>query len=155
MKTRRTLAAAVVGTAAALLVLTQSPAFARPGHRDGHLAYRHIEHELQTLELDEATREAARGILEAAREEGRALHSRLKAAHGEMRTLLDQQSPDAEAVLAQADVIGALRTEMRKQQLRAVLQVQALLPSEAREAFLGQLEHRGSAHRRGCEDRSS
>jgi Spy/CpxP family protein refolding chaperone len=50
--------------------------------------------------------------------------------HERMRTLLEADKPDVNAVLAQADSVGALKTEARKAQLRNLLAIRALLTAE-------------------------
>jgi Spy/CpxP family protein refolding chaperone len=49
-----------------------------------------------------------------------------------MRTLLQQDNPKEDAVLAQSEVIGRLETDQRKQALHTMLTIQTLLTPEQR-----------------------
>jgi len=118
------------------------------GHGKGHgKGFGHLERAVERLELDPATGEAVAGILDEARQERRSLHEELRQEHEVLREMLRAESPDAEAVMAQADRLGALRTEMRKQWLRAMLQVRETVGperwAEMREALH---ERRGRHH---------
>jgi Spy/CpxP family protein refolding chaperone len=91
-----------------------------------------FEERLDSLGLDDQTRTAVHTTLDAARAEQRDLRRQLHAAHQNLRTLLAQDTPDEATVLAQSEVIGALETEHRKQSLRTLLAVRALLTPEQR-----------------------
>lgn len=97
-------------------------------HGGGHGA--RLERALESLELDPAQRSELFGVIDAARPAGRALRERMRSAHQEMRTLLADPSAGEEAVLAKADAIGALHTELRKHELRTLLQVRSRLSAE-------------------------
>lgn len=98
------------------------------GHGGGHGA--RLERALETLELDEAKRTELFGVIDAARPAGRQLRERMRTAHEEMRALLEDPGASEEAVLAKADAVGALQTELRKHELRTLLQVRARLSAE-------------------------
>jgi Spy/CpxP family protein refolding chaperone len=118
--------AAVLAVAVGIGLATSS--WARgPGH--GGKGAR-LERALESLELDEAKRAEVFGVIDAARPAGREIRERTRAAHQEMRALLESPDASEEAVLAKADAIGALHTELRKQELRTLLQVRALLSPE-------------------------
>jgi Spy/CpxP family protein refolding chaperone len=76
------------------------------------------------------------------------MRQQLREAHHALRTLLEQDVPDENAVLAQVDVIGALQTTHRKQSLRTFLAVQAHLTPEQR-ASLRQARHDHEDGQRG------
>ena len=56
----------------------------------------------------------------------------MRAAFEDMHTLLDQETPDQAAVLAQADKIGQLSTEAHKEMLKTLLAVRAELTPDQR-----------------------
>jgi Spy/CpxP family protein refolding chaperone len=56
----------------------------------------------------------------------------MKAAFEQMRTLLDQDTPDEAAVMQQAELLGQLRTEAHKAMLHTLLAVRAELTPEQR-----------------------
>ena len=89
-----------------------------------------IERGVDRLELTPENRKAADAIFDEARTELRALRDPSRTAHDKLRELLDQQSPSLEAVLAQADAIGALELEARKTELEAMVKVRQLLTAE-------------------------
>ena len=90
----------------------------------------HLEHGVARAGLPPETAQAVYQRIDQARAEQRSIEASLAAAHEQMRTLLDQDAPSADAVLAQADAIGALETQMHKLGLRTMLQVRALLTPE-------------------------
>ena len=89
-----------------------------------------IERGVDQLELTAENRKATDAIFDQARAQLRALRDPSRVAHEQMRTLLDQQSPSLEAVLAQADAIGALQLEAKKTELEAMVRVRQLLTAE-------------------------
>jgi Spy/CpxP family protein refolding chaperone len=131
--------------AVALAMALAAPAVARP--RGGPPDLGRLEHKLEKLDLDTAVRERAWTILDAARDEERALRTQLRDAHEQLRALLEADAPDLEAVEAQADALGALRTQAHKLTLRTRLEVGALLTPEQREQ-LAERRHRGKSRGR-------
>jgi Spy/CpxP family protein refolding chaperone len=105
-----------------------------------------LERHAERLGLDDKTRTEIRGIAEAAREESRSAEERLRGLHAEMRTLLDQPSPALDAVLQQADRIGAAETAMHKLRLRTMLRIRALLTPEQRAELVRIHEERQREH---------
>mgnify|MGYP006385307131 FL=1 len=89
-----------------------------------------IERGVDQLELTPENRKAADAIFDEARTELRTLREQRRAAHEQMKTLLDEQSPSLEAVLAQADAISALGTQAKKTELEAMVKVRQLLTTE-------------------------
>lgn len=126
----------------ALLALPVLSASAGGRHPGGH-GMRGLEQRLEKLDLDAQVREQVDGILDAARDDARELHRETRAAHERLRSLLEQDEPDAEAVLAQADVVGALRTRAHKQKLGLLLQIRPLLSEEQREQLREQRPRHG------------
>jgi hypothetical protein len=66
------------------------------------------------------------------REESASARDAVHRQHDELRALLASDAPDAGAVMAKADAIGAAETALQKQRLRTMLAVRALLTSEQR-----------------------
>jgi Spy/CpxP family protein refolding chaperone len=116
-----------------------------------HLLERHAER----LGLDDATQARIRAIADARREEGERLAERVRALHGEMRALLDQDAPDTDAVMRQAEAIGAAETEMHKQRLATLLEIRALLTPEQRRELVRIVEERKREHGPGRRDTGS
>jgi len=119
-----------------------APVVARP--RGGAHGLGKLEHRIEKLDLDAAVRDQAYAILDAARDDERALRREIHTAHDQLRALLDAEAPDVETALAQADALGALRTSAHKLALRTRLEVMALLTPEQREALQQERQrHRG------------
>jgi Spy/CpxP family protein refolding chaperone len=59
--------------------------------------------------------------------------------------MLQQDSPDESAVLAQSEVLGELETEHRKQSLRTLLTIQSLLTPEQRASLRTTMQPHGIA----------
>lgn len=117
-------ARAAAASSAALRLPAPAPAHpSDPAPRsDGSLAAR-----LARLELDAGTRARVHALLALARQERRELRRMLQDAQQRLRMLLDAEEPNEYAVMAQADAVGALEDEARKQELHATLAVRALL----------------------------
>lgn len=116
---------------AGLLLALAPGAEARPpggGHHGSPLA--HLEAAVGRLGLDAETEAAAYAVLDEARSERRADERAIREAHEALRALLEQDEPDAEAAMAQAETLGTLETERRKADLRALLEVRALIGPE-------------------------
>ena len=97
-----------------------------------------------------ASAKKARAIAAKARQDEAPLDEQLRALHEEMRQVLDGESPKLEDVMQAADRIGAAETELKKRQLRTMLEVRALLTPEQREKLVKIFEER-RGRRRGSE----
>lgn len=64
------------------------------------------------------------------------LLAKLETARAAMRELLTQPVPDSKAVMAQADAIGAIETEIHKNRLQAIMEIRALLTPDQRKMLL-------------------
>lgn len=142
------LALALGGVAA----LAGGAAWARPhggdcGGRHHGMGIEQLERKVPGLELAPDTEKAVYAAIDQARAKRRSLDRELGAAHERLRALLDQERPEVDAVLAQADKLGALRTELHKLELRAKVAVRALLSPEQWE----QLHPKHHEHRHGGE----
>jgi Spy/CpxP family protein refolding chaperone len=91
-----------------------------------------LEEKLDALNLDDAKRTAIHETLEAGRVAQDDLRSQLRKARQGLRAMLQDEQPDQDKVMAQAEVIGGLVTEQRKQALHTWLTVRALLTPEQR-----------------------
>ena len=92
-----------------------------------------LEQNLEELDLEPAKLEELKVLIAESRSEGEQQRERLRGALQEMRALLEADAPDESAVMAQADVIGGLRTESQKAMLHTLLAVRAQLTPEQRE----------------------
>jgi Spy/CpxP family protein refolding chaperone len=108
-----------------------------------------LERHAGRLGLDERTRTEVRGIADAAREESRDVEAGLRTLRDEMRKLLDQEAPDLDGVLRQADRIGATETELSKLRLRTMLRIRGLLTPEQRQELVRIHEERRRERGRG------
>jgi Spy/CpxP family protein refolding chaperone len=126
-----------VGFSAASLSLAQPPGPPRGhGPPPGPPPERFIEEHAERLGLSDETLETLREIVDESRGRGRALRVELRYAHEKMRELLSQEEPDESAVMKQAEAIGELELEERKNRLRATLRIRALLTPEQREELV-------------------
>jgi Spy/CpxP family protein refolding chaperone len=118
-------------------------AFARPGggHGPGPGGF-FLQRQIEKLELPAETRTKVDALLAESRTSQEKLHEQIRAAHDSMRALLDQDSVDEAAVMAQADSIGALMTQARKQDLKTLIEVRSLLTPEQRASLDQQMEER-------------
>lgn len=121
--------AGVLWTAQAL---ASPPGFGPRGGGPGPDPAGFLAHHAERLGLDESTTRSIEALVDASRERADALREQLRAAHDELHTLLSVDAPDESAVMAQAEVIGGLETELHKERLRALLKIHALLTPEQR-----------------------
>lgn len=99
-----------------------------PGHHRERPPFDAIlAHEAGRLGLDDATLAHIRALADAARPESEALESELRDERDAMRSLLQTDSPDLDAVLRQAERVGAAETALEKQRLTTMLEIRKLL----------------------------
>jgi Spy/CpxP family protein refolding chaperone len=153
--------------AALLLALLMSgPAWAQPGPPHGGPPPEHrggrpgggppggphgipLDQALEELTLPEDVREDVDTMLDEAHQRRRTLHRSLRQAHDVMRGLLEAAEPDETAILAQADEIGRLRTELDKTRLLTLLRINRRLSPEQKEALTQALGARNGKGRPG------
>lgn len=98
----------------------------------------------QSLSLTDEQSSQLRKIIVGAEESSIKTRADL-AVHGiELRELLRADHPDREAVMKQVDQISALRSQMMKQHLEALLAAKNVLTPEQQTRLRGFLEHRAS-----------
>ncbi len=107
-----------------------------------------LERNAGRLGLDEATRARIRALGDAARPEGDALEEKLQQLRKEMRALLEEDTPDRDAVMRQADAVGAAEVELEKHRLGTMLEIRALLTPEQRRELVKLFEERRREWRR-------
>jgi Spy/CpxP family protein refolding chaperone len=140
--------------AALLSALLVSPAFAGPGAGPGGPGggpgmEGRFEQELAKLGLSDAQNQKVQAILAAAKPQREEIRGQMRQAFQDMRALLDQDTPDRSAVLAQADHIGQIQTQAHKDMLTMLLAVRAeLTPAQRTQLRESMREHmQGRWHR--------
>lgn len=121
----------------------------RRGKHGGVPHGRHLERALENVELPADTRAEIDQLLDSSRSTNRALRRGLRQAHREMRELMQADSPDEGAILAKAEAIGAMRTEMQKDRLLTLIRIRAQLSPEQREALTQEMASHRKGKRRG------
>lgn len=101
-----------------------------------------LERHAEELGLSDAVREQVRAVAEAAEEEQQPLDDALAEQREVLHELLAQDAPDTDAVLRQAELVGAAETEVHKQRLRTLLAVRALLTPDQRRTLVQIFEER-------------
>jgi Spy/CpxP family protein refolding chaperone len=135
-RTKKMKRSSTLATAFALVALTgmlslTTSTWAR-SPRQGVDRMTRMEEKIDALNLDDATRSTIDQAINAGRLAQEDRRSQLHNAHRDLRAMLQQDSPDETAVLAQAEAIGKLETEHRKQTLRTLITIQSLLTPEQR-----------------------
>jgi Spy/CpxP family protein refolding chaperone len=115
----------------ALSVLSLALCAGERGH-DRPGIERILERHAERLQLDAATREQIRALAGASRERTQPQREALDRLHDAMHAILSSDAPELDAVLAKADEIGRAETALKKEQLRTMLAIRALLTSEQR-----------------------
>lgn len=135
-RARRATRALVLGTGLALGLAGLSAGLATAEERrhraPGEVVARHAER----LGLDADTQATLARILEESGARYRELKDEKRAARDELRALLSAPEPDREAILAQADVVDALRSRAHHGKLDAILRIHELLTPEQRAALV-------------------
>jgi Spy/CpxP family protein refolding chaperone len=90
------------------------------------------QEELKQLGLSDAQREQIKAIREEEQKQMKQPEADVRTAEGELRTLVESENPDAGAIDAQVERIGALRTAILKARLTALLGVRSVLTPEQR-----------------------
>jgi Spy/CpxP family protein refolding chaperone len=91
-----------------------------------------LAEKIDALNLDDATRTAIHEAIDKGRSAQDDIRTQLQKARQDLRAMLRQDTPHNDQVLAQAEVVGALETEQRKQALHTWLTVRGLLTPEQR-----------------------
>lgn len=102
-----------------------------------------LERHAERLGLDAEVRESIRAIAESGRSEEDAQRDHLEALSTELRGALGADAPDESKVMELADRIGTIETERRKQRLRTMLRIRALLTPEQRAELVKIHEEKG------------
>ena len=89
---------------------------------------------------------AVQAVIDASGARHADLLAKLDTARDAMRELLAQPVPDAKAVMAQADAIGAVETELHKNRLQAIMEIRALLTPEQRKTLLALRDEEHARH---------
>ena len=110
-----------------------------------------LERHAAELGLSDAVREQVHAIAADAEQREAPLREALRAQRDALHELLAQDAPDSNAVMQQAELLGAAETEMHKQRLRTLLAVRALLTPEQRQQLVKIFEEkrRQMGHRWG------
>ncbi len=108
-----------------------------------------LERLVEELGLDAQTLAQVDAIIDASRDKKRTLRRQLREVRKQMRSLLEAEEPQEAELLEQADRIGSLRTELRKEQLKTMLRVRALLSPGQRAKLLERLNKGPRRGRRG------
>ncbi len=139
-KLRTALAAAVtVGLVGAGSALARGPG-GDCGGGGGHVLER-LERHVAGAGLPPATSQAVYQRIDQARTERRSLEASLDAARDQMRTLMQQDTANVDAVMAQADTVGALETQLRKIGLKALVEIRGMVTPEEWKALAPKRGH--------------
>ncbi|MFQ5657468.1 MAG: periplasmic heavy metal sensor [Candidatus Methylomirabilales bacterium] len=106
-----------------------------------------FEKHAERLGLDGKTLEQIRAISEAAKGQSSELHTKFREAKTTMRKLLSAETPDKTAVMKQAEIMGAIKTDLRKHKLATILEIRALLTPEQRQELIKMRKERRSGRR--------
>jgi hypothetical protein len=113
----------VAGLAGVGAALAQPPGFGRGGGSP----LEHLERQVSRAGLAPETTKVVYQQIDQARAERRSIEASLDVAHDQLRSLLDQDGASADVVMAQADAVGALETQLHKLELRTLLQIRGLV----------------------------
>jgi Spy/CpxP family protein refolding chaperone len=95
-----------------------------------------LERHADRLGLDAESLARIRTVADASRPEHERLADELHALRLELRELLGQDEPDRDAVMRQADRVGAAETALDKHRLATLLEIRALLTPAQRQELV-------------------
>jgi Spy/CpxP family protein refolding chaperone len=105
-----------------------------PGHAEGE--FRLLDRYADDLGLDEETRAAIEAIADSSRNRGEKLEQQKEAAREALKSFLDEELPNQEAVMRQVEALGAIDVELKKQFFQALIDIRKQLTPEQREQLL-------------------
>lgn len=126
---------ALAGVLSAGIAVTPAPTATAEEPRErapGEVVARHAEQ----LGLDAETQAALAHILEESGARHQELREEERAAREQLRALLSAPETDRAAVLAQAEILDALRSRSHRSRLDAILRIHELLTPEQRAALV-------------------
>jgi len=118
------------------------------GHRERGPG-RFIEQHAEELGLSAETREAIEKIVEESRGRSEELREEARDEGEALHELLKQAMPDEAEVMAQAEVVEALRSKAKQNRLKAMIAIRGLLTPEQREKLIEIREERSSGRTKG------
>ena len=125
-------------TLSLLLLAFSGPANARPNHRGERdrtarmINPKHLDRLADQLKLSDTLRAEIKAIAFDAKAKSIDQRAALEKAQLKMKQLMDQPEPPRAAIMAQIDVISALRAEREKLKTGALLDIRAKLTPEQR-----------------------
>ena len=131
----------LVGVLAIAVAASARPPFGARHEGDKH-HQRFFEIHAERLDIDDQTADQIRQKFEASREQADPIRTQLHDAHTALGDLLKVSAPDPDAVMLQAERIGALEAEMRMLRLTTLLEVRGLLNEEQRTEMVAIHEER-------------
>jgi Spy/CpxP family protein refolding chaperone len=114
----------------------------RRGHHGGPGPDRFIAHHAEDLGLSAETVEAIEKIVDESRARSEAIDEELRGEYEVLQGFLTQEMPDESAVMAQAEVIDALKLAARKNRLRSMIAIRSQLTPEQRQELVRIREER-------------
>lgn len=106
-----------------------------------------FEQKLDQLGLSAEQKTKVHGILESAKKDREANFTKMREASENLRSLLEQDSPDRAAVDRQVEEVGQMRTQAQKEMLHTLLAVRAeLTPDQRAKLKEMRAEHGGGWH---------
>ena len=142
------IAALAIGSLATVAA-TSAGAFGGHCKRGGRRARRRgvarLEHRLERLDLSADVRAKAFAIIDARAAKSARCASRSAPRTSSCGRSLESGAPNANALDAQVEALGALKTQQHKQFLHTLIEVGALLPDEQRAQWFGAAAPRQAA----------
>lgn len=103
----------------------------RKAHKGDHV-FKILHERSEELGLSPETLQEIDKIQTSSKDASKDLRTKIWDAREEMRTMLDQETPDREAIMKKVDEIEKLEADKQRQRVSSVLAVQALLTKEQR-----------------------
>jgi len=144
----------------ALLSTPLSTAYAEPGepeaqtkeqpaphkkmdkHKVEQKVFEMIAEHGDALGLDEKAQQAIREIVDDHKKHGDELLKELDIASEDLKSLMEQENPDLDSVLVQADVVMTLKSELFKQHLTTLIELREHLSEEQIRKIKGRVMRR-------------
>ena len=140
-----------LSAAIGLAFLMASPAWARPGGKQGKgvMNPKRIERIATKLGVDDSVKEQMKSAVVTAKQKSIELKSQIKTHRVILRQLMASDATNRTEVMNEIDTLGALQVEMRKLRVSTMLDIRALLTPEQRVQMKRLLKKRGRKGKRG------
>ncbi len=106
-----------------------------------------FEHHAEEIGLDDADLMRIKAIFDASKDEMMTLKESLHDSRAKLRSMMDADTPDEQAIMAQIDTITAISGDLHRLRVKTMLDIRATLTPDQREKMKALHEARRERHK--------